>query len=266
MLQFLNLKPEIFGIDINDLSLKIVRLKKKRKGFSLVSFNEVDIKPGIVEEGVIKNEETLVKIIKSACKTVKGKKIGTKYVVASLPEEKSFSQVIQMPEMDKDELKSAVPFEAENYIPLPIDKVYLDFQAINLAKDGVNYCDGDHCDLLIAATPKSIVDSYVSCLKKSGLVPYALEVESQAIARALVNNPSLILADEPTGNLDSKAGQQIMAILDDLNNRGHTIVVVTHESEIARFAKRILKMKDGCIVGDEMSNNRRVGGDGIEIK
>ncbi len=92
------------------------------------------------------------------------------------------------------------------------------------------------------------------------------EQQRVAIARALVNNPSLILADEPTGNLDSKAGQQIMAILDDLNNRGHTIVVVTHESEIARFAKRILKMKDGCIVGDEMINNRRVVGDGIEIK
>ncbi len=190
MLQFLNLRPEIFGIDINDLSLKIIRLKKKRKGFNLVSYNEVDIKSGIVEEGVIKNEEALVKIIKSACKTVKGKKLGTKYVVAALPEEKSFSQVIQMPEMNKDELKSAVPFEAENYIPLPIDKVYLDFQAINLAKDGVDYCDDKHCDLLIAATPKSIVDSYVSCLKKSGFIPHALEVESQAVARALVKKDS----------------------------------------------------------------------------
>ena len=89
------------------------------------------------------------------------------------------------------------------------------------------------------------------------------EQQRVAIARALVNNPSLILADEPTGNLDSKGGQQIMEILDELNGKGHTIVVVTHESETARFAKRILKMKDGCIIGDEKVNQRRKAGDGI---
>jgi putative ABC transport system ATP-binding protein len=89
------------------------------------------------------------------------------------------------------------------------------------------------------------------------------EQQRVAIARALVNNPSLILADEPTGNLDSKGGEQIMQILEALNEQGHTIVVVTHESETARFAKRIIKMKDGCIVRDDTVNNRRKAGDGI---
>jgi putative ABC transport system ATP-binding protein len=89
------------------------------------------------------------------------------------------------------------------------------------------------------------------------------EQQRVAIARALVNNPSLILADEPTGNLDSKGGEQIMEVLEDLNNEGHTIVVVTHESETARFAKRIIKMKDGCIIGDEIVNHRRKAGEGI---
>ena len=89
------------------------------------------------------------------------------------------------------------------------------------------------------------------------------EQQRVAIARALVNSPSLIMADEPTGNLDSKGGEQIMEVLERLNENGHTIVVVTHESETARYAKRILKMKDGCLVADEIVNHRRTAGDGI---
>ena len=183
MFKFLNLQLEVFGIDINDSSLKLVKLKKNRKGFKIVSFNEVKLDAGIVKEGVILNEEALVKIISLACKTVKGKKLDTKYVIASLPEEKSFSQVIQMPRMTENELKSAVPFEAENYIPLTIDKVYLDFQVMD---SGENH--NSHSDLLINVMPKSIVDSYVSCFKKAGLVPCILEVESQAVVRSLLQN------------------------------------------------------------------------------
>ncbi len=71
-----------------------------------------------------------------------------------------------------------------------------------------------------------------------------------AIARALVNNPSIILADEPTGNLDSKSGKEIMKILDDLHNRGNTIILVTHEDEIAQHANRIIRLLDGKIIED----------------
>ena len=78
-----------------------------------------------------------------------------------------------------------------------------------------------------------------------------------AIARALVNNPSIILADEPTGNLDSKTGLEIMALFDQLHARGNTIVLVTHESDIAEFAHRVVHIRDGQIFSDEPSQKRR---------
>jgi putative ABC transport system ATP-binding protein len=77
-----------------------------------------------------------------------------------------------------------------------------------------------------------------------------------AVARALVNDPSILLADEPTGNLDSKTGQEIMALFEDLANKGNTIIVVTHEEEVAQHARRIVRIRDGLIASDEIIRSR----------
>jgi putative ABC transport system ATP-binding protein len=78
-----------------------------------------------------------------------------------------------------------------------------------------------------------------------------------AIARALINRPSIILADEPTGNLDSKTGDEIMALFDDLQRRGNTIVLVTHEPDIAEYAHRVVHIRDGKIFSDQPSSRIR---------
>jgi putative ABC transport system ATP-binding protein len=77
------------------------------------------------------------------------------------------------------------------------------------------------------------------------------QMQRVAIARALVNNPSLLLADEPTGNLDTKTGEIVLQTFEKLNEQGHTIILITHEEDVARHAKRIIHIKDGEIIKDE---------------
>jgi putative ABC transport system ATP-binding protein len=98
-------------------------------------------------------------------------------------------------------------------------------------------------------------------LKKVGIEERAKHMPSElsggeqqkvAIARALVTNPSIILADEPTGNLDTKSSEDIMSIFDKLNNEGNTIILVTHEPDIARHAKRLVRLRDGKIIEDKL--------------
>lgn len=86
------------------------------------------------------------------------------------------------------------------------------------------------------------------------------EKQRVAIARALVNDPSIIFADEPTGNLDSKSGGAVMDILENLQNTGRTIILITHETYTAEFAERIIKIKDGKIESDSTVVNRRING------
>jgi putative ABC transport system ATP-binding protein len=76
-----------------------------------------------------------------------------------------------------------------------------------------------------------------------------------AIARALVNKPSIVLADEPTGNLDSKTSVEIMGLLEEIHAEGNTIILVTHEPDISLHAHRIVRMKDGEIESDELNDN-----------
>ena len=118
---------------------------------------------------------------------------------------------------------------------------------------------------------KKAKDNAIKLLKRVGLGhrlnhrPNQLsggEQQRVAIVRALVNNPRLVLADEPTGNLDSKSGEEIMEILQDLSNEGRTIIMVTHEQYTAECAKRIIHIKDGMVLEDNIVGKQRVAMNG----
>jgi type IV pilus assembly protein PilM len=177
MFKFLKIRQDSFGLDISDNSLRFVKIKKRRHCY-VSAFGEKKFPKGILKAGEIIKEEEFVKVIKDFIS--KNKKIKTKNVIASLPEEKSYIQMIKMPKMSSEELKTAIIFEAENYIPMAIENVYLDAEIIK------DYKDKDYMDVLIAALPKTTVDPYVSSLKKAGLNPIALEIESLAVSRILL--------------------------------------------------------------------------------
>ncbi len=80
-----------------------------------------------------------------------------------------------------------------------------------------------------------------------------------AIARAMINDPAMVLADEPTGNLDSRTSEDVMAVFQALNAQGRTIVLITHEPDVARFARRVVVFKDGCVLSDDRVEQRQAG-------
>jgi putative ABC transport system ATP-binding protein len=90
------------------------------------------------------------------------------------------------------------------------------------------------------------------------------QMQRVAIARALINNPVIILADEPTGNLDTRSGEEIMELLLDLHAKGSTIVMVTHEDEIAAFAQRVIRFRDGKIETDQLNGDQDTMGEKLE--
>jgi putative ABC transport system ATP-binding protein len=148
------------------------------------------------------------------------------------------------------------------------------FQAFNLlARTSV--LDNVKLPLIYSPNKKKMDERATKVLKSVGLghrLDYYTnqisggEKQRVAIARALVNDPAVIFADEPTGNLDSKSGVQVMKILQDLNAEGKTIILVTHETFTAEHAQRIVRMHDGKVVGDEKVENRRLAKEGATLK
>jgi type IV pilus assembly protein PilM len=251
MLDFLTLKPQAFGLDIAASSLKIAKLQKKGRFFDLASVGYGKIEPGIIEEGELKLEDRFTEILKKALSDVRGQKLKTKYVVASLPDEKAFLQVIQMPKLNEEELQKAVCLEAENYIPLPLEQVCLDCQVVQPLSDHL-----DHCDVLIAALPKNIIGSYVNCLKKAGLQPLAIEIEPLALARALIKDEK---STTPLLIIDFGATETSLIIFSGFNVCFNSSLPVSSQSITENIAKALkigfveaekLKLKYGLVRND----------------
>jgi len=175
------LKQDIFGMHISQNAIRIASLKKEKQGFSLESFSSVALPDQTIVGGEIKNSKVLVELIGSAIKEVRGKSLKSKRVAISLPEEKIFLRVIDLPQMAESEMKQAAIFEAENYIPMSINDACVDAQIIANGQK-----ERGHVSL--AAVGKNVVDAYVSCIQEAGLNPIILEPETYSVCRSVVKD------------------------------------------------------------------------------
>jgi len=195
MVEFLSLSNKSFGLEITDVSVRLMELSRRGGKIIAAVVGCAEIKEGIIKAGDIKNEEKLVLAIKEAVAKAVGAKISVKRVIMSLPENKAFSQVIKMPKLNDGDLRAAVIFEAENYIPLPLEKVYLDFEKVAPVLPDPK---SDTQEVFIVAFPREAIDARIRAVAAAGLVPVAMELESQAVLRGLsmgcvLESPSIII-------------------------------------------------------------------------
>lgn len=228
--------PPAFGLDISDLSLKIAYLSMHGKNIKLESFGREEIPEGIIQEGEIKKKAELIKIINKAISEVSGKKLKTKYVICSLPEQHAFVRIIQLPKMSLAEAKEAVKWETEANIPMSIDEVYLDWQVVKSPNDHL-----DHLDILINAAPKSLVNNYVEVLKGAGLCPLALEVESLATVRSLIENET---CEKPVLLVDLGATRTSFIIFAGCAVRFTTSLPISNRQMIGDISKSLKLTKE----------------------
>jgi type IV pilus assembly protein PilM len=176
---FLSKTLPSFGLDVSGGSFKIMQFQKKGSSLAVKSYHSGTMPKGLIINDVISDAKTFDYLLKQALDKPQYGRVDTNYAVVSLPESKSFVRVIQIPKMSESEAESAVPYEAENFIPMPIDQVYLDWQKVGESEDKMN--------VLMIASPKEFADKYLEILDKAGVRPTALEVESQSCHRALVS-------------------------------------------------------------------------------
>ncbi len=188
------LHPPGFGLDISDLTVKFMRLKPRGGGFAMQYFGEVSLPEGVVVGGEVKKEDELAAVLKDGLRTGQGRKVAERFCVASLPEEKSFVRVIELPNIKTEDVSHAIRWEVEGVVPLRLDEIYFDYELMPVSPEA-----SDHRDVLIIAFPKNIVDSYHGAISRAGFKPLVLELESQAILRAVVgkdfSNQPLIVVD-----------------------------------------------------------------------
>ncbi len=197
------LEPPAFGLDISDLTVKFCRLLEGRDSILLDAFGEIDIPEGIVVSGEIKKPTDLARILGGELRTSEGKKIRDRYCIASLPEEKSFVRVVDLPNLKPGDIAKAIRWEVEAVVPLPVDQIIFDYESVPApVAGGTPEMVGKNSDavqpvamgtqdtraVLLTAFPKDVIASYHQVLRSAGFFPLAIELESQAISRALVSD------------------------------------------------------------------------------
>lgn len=168
-----------FGLDIGSHNLKIAQVQKSGDKARLIAFGSAPAPP----RGLLSEAETdltaLAEVIK---KLHQEAKIGTRKVAATLPEDKVFTKVVTFPKLSEEELKSAMKWEAEQYVPVPLEEITLDYQIVGQIKEGAM----EKMEVLLVAAPKRLMEKLLKVLRVAGLTPVALETEILALARSLL--------------------------------------------------------------------------------
>ncbi len=168
------------GLDISDLTIKYLKFNSRGEKIDFDFFGEFELPEGLVRAGEIENEADFIKALKNWLDK-EGKKLLSYFAVVSLPEEKSFLRLIQLPKVKRDEVANAVRWEIEANIPLSPEELVYDYEVIEPLEDHL-----DHLDVVITAFPKGIVESYLRVLKTVGFKVSYLELESQAVVRSMI--------------------------------------------------------------------------------
>ncbi len=178
--KIISFEPKLFGLDLSDLSVKVLELEREGKREKIVGYSNLDIPPGLIEDGKITEKEKTAACVKEAVKKAGPHKINTKKVICSVPESKAFLRIISIPKMDESEVAEAIKWEIEASIPLSIDQVYYDWQFIETDAAGKQ-------NILTLAVGRETIDEMTEVLEMAGLEVYGFEVESIASARSLID-------------------------------------------------------------------------------
>ncbi|OGE82791.1 MAG: hypothetical protein A3B10_03880 [Candidatus Doudnabacteria bacterium RIFCSPLOWO2_01_FULL_44_21] len=178
---FGNKKIKVFGLDISDTAIKVMEISKIGDKLVPSAFANVPLSDKVINNHMIISEERLAEYIRRAID--KAGKVNTRFVVCSVPEAKSFVRVVTLPKMPEDEIETAIPYELEQDIPIPIDQVYLDWHILKQTEEKM--------EILVTAAPKEYIDALIQTLELAKLTPLAMELESQATARALIGSEDM---------------------------------------------------------------------------
>lgn len=174
--------PEAFGMDISDFSIKTIKLERSGRKINLASYGKTNVPSGVIEKGLISKNQDFVRLVRESIEEISGKKLGTKWVVVSVPEREMFLRVVQLPLMKDEDIKRAIKWGAEENIPLNIEEAYFDWERIPppLGKSL------DHIDVTVVASPRATIDSYIKALEAADLKVLAVEMGPTASMRAII--------------------------------------------------------------------------------
>lgn len=183
-------KP-LFGFDIGHDSIKVMQIADYGRHETVLGYGHANFDPKAIKNGVIVDPELIAKeAYRLISKGLIGR-IDTKRAAASIPVANTFNRILTLPKMDKHDLTQAVLLEAEQYIPMPLDQLYLDYEIARKTEGGAN-------EVLMVAVPKSIVDSYITLFDMLGLEVALMETTISAVARIVLHSdrtgiPTLII-------------------------------------------------------------------------